>query len=161
MCLGTCPYSNSAPKPPANIVCLLRKGALWWSFWVFSLSFFSFIFIWGSAGLTLLHGPLSSFGAGFSLWRLLLLWARARGLGGSRLQSTDSVAVTHRSSGSVACGIFPDQRSNPRLLHWQADSYPLSHWGSLMINFLSVFFCGLLNLDLQKSSCYKVTKPGI
>ena len=27
-------------------------------------------------------------------------------------------------------GIFPTQGSNPRLLHWQADSSPLSHWGS-------------------------------
>ena len=31
---------------------------------------------------------------------------------------------------SVACGIFLDQRSNPRLLHWQADSLPLSQQGS-------------------------------
>ena len=31
---------------------------------------------------------------------------------------------------SVACGISPDQRSNPCLLHWQADSLPLSHQGS-------------------------------
>ena len=30
----------------------------------------------------------------------------------------------------AACGIFPDQRSNPRLLHWQADSLPLDHQGS-------------------------------
>ena len=31
-------------------------------------------------------------------------------------------------------GIFPTQGSNPRhqqLLHWQAGSLPLSHWGSL------------------------------
>ena len=27
-------------------------------------------------------------------------------------------------------GIFPTQRSNPRLLHWQADSLPLSHEGN-------------------------------
>ena len=31
---------------------------------------------------------------------------------------------------SVACGIFPDQGLNPCLLHWQADSLPLSHQGS-------------------------------
>ena len=38
----------------------------------------------------------------------------------------------HGLSQSVACGIFPDQRSNPCLLpfvRWQADSFPLSHWG--------------------------------
>ena len=28
-------------------------------------------------------------------------------------------------------GIFPTQRSNPHLLHWQADSSPLSHQWSL------------------------------
>ena len=27
-------------------------------------------------------------------------------------------------------GIFPTQESNPRLLHWQANSLPLSHLGS-------------------------------
>ena len=113
-------------------------------------------------GSSLLHRPLSSCGARDShCGGSSCCGARARGLGGFRLQSTDSVVVAHRSSGSVACGIFPDQRSNPRLLHWQVDSYPLSHQGSPMINILSVFFCGLLNLDLQKSSCYKVTKPGI
>ena len=30
----------------------------------------------------------------------------------------------------LACGIFPDQGLNPCLLHWQADSLPLSHQGS-------------------------------
>ena len=30
----------------------------------------------------------------------------------------------------VVCGIFLDQGSNPCLLHWQADSLPLSHQGS-------------------------------
>ena len=46
------------------------------------------------------------------------------------LQSTGSVAVAHGISCSTACGIFPDQRSNSCLLHWQADSLPLSHQGS-------------------------------
>ena len=30
----------------------------------------------------------------------------------------------------VACGIFPDQGSNPHPLHWKADSLPLDHQGS-------------------------------
>ena len=38
--------------------------------------------------------------------------------------------VVHGLSCSVAYGIFQDQRSNPCLLHWQADSLPLSHQGS-------------------------------
>ena len=42
------------------------------------------------------------------------------------LQSTGSVAVAHGLSCSAARGIFPDQGSNPYLLHWQVDSSPLS-----------------------------------
>ena len=47
---------------------------------------------------------------------------------GSRRAS--SVVVAHGPSCSVACGIFPDQGSNPCPLHWQADSQPLRHQGS-------------------------------
>ena len=47
-----------------------------------------------------------------------------------RLQTRSSVIVAHRPSCSVACGIFPDQGSNPCPLHWQADSQPLRHQGS-------------------------------
>ena len=46
------------------------------------------------------------------------------------LQSTDSVVVAHRFSCSAACGIFPDQGSNPCPLHWPADPQPLCHQGS-------------------------------
>ena len=38
------------------------------------------------------------------------------------LQSRGSVVVVHRLSSSAACGIFPDQGSNLRFLHWQVDS---------------------------------------
>ena len=41
-----------------------------------------------------------------------------------------SAVVAHGPSRSVACGIFPDQGSNPCPLHWQADSQPLRHQGS-------------------------------
>ena len=41
-----------------------------------------------------------------------------------------SVAVARGLSCSTACGIFPDQGSNPCLLQWQMDSLPLSHQGS-------------------------------
>ena len=41
-----------------------------------------------------------------------------------------SVVVAHGPSRSAACGIFPDQGSNPCPLHWQADSQPLCHQGS-------------------------------
>ena len=42
---------------------------------------------------------------------------------------TGSLAVAHGLSCSKACAIFPDPGSNPCLLHWQADSWPLSHQG--------------------------------
>ena len=38
-----------------------------------------------------------------------------------------SVVVAPGLSCSTACGIFPDQGSNPGPLRWQADSLPLSH----------------------------------
>ena len=64
--------------------------------------------------------------------------SRCTGLSPSRpllLQSTGSrrtgsVIVAHGPSCSMACGIFPDQGSNPCPLHWQADSQPLRHQGS-------------------------------
>ena len=37
--------------------------------------------------------------------------------------------MMHGLSCSVACGIFPDQGSNPCPLHWQADSQPLCYQG--------------------------------
>ena len=51
------------------------------------------------------------------------------------LQSAGSVVVAHGLSCSTARGIFPDQGSNPRPLHWQADSQPLRHQGSLINRF--------------------------
>ena len=47
-----------------------------------------------------------------------------------------SVIVAHGPSRSAACGIFPDQGSNPCPLHWQADSQPLRHQGSPNMTFL-------------------------
>ena len=41
-----------------------------------------------------------------------------------------SAIVAHGPSRSAACGILPDQGSNPCPLHWQADSQPLRHQGS-------------------------------
>ena len=40
-----------------------------------------------------------------------------------------SVVVAHWLSCSVACGISPDQGSNPPPLHWWVDSLPLDHQG--------------------------------
>ena len=38
-------------------------------------------------------------------------------------------------------GIFPIQGWNPCLLHWQADSVPLSHQGSPIIMFIKIKYC--------------------
>ena len=67
--------------------------------------------------------------AGLSLSRPLLLRST-----GSRRAS--SVIGAHGPSCSTACGIFPDQGSNPCPLHWQADSQPLRHQGSPILGLL-------------------------
>ena len=52
-----------------------------------------------------------------------------------------SAIVAHGPSRSAACGILPDQGSNPRPLHWQADSQPLRHQGSPHLTLKSYFCC--------------------
>ena len=68
-------------------------------------------------------GHSSSRYAGLALSRPLLLQSTSSRRAGS-------VVVAHGPSCSAACGIFPDQGSNPCPLHWQADSQPLRHQGS-------------------------------
>ena len=76
-------------------------------------------------------GHSSSRCVGLSLSRPLLL----RSTGSRR---AGSVIVAHGPSCSAACGIFPDQGSNPRPLHWQADSQPLRHQGRAQLVWLRV-----------------------
>ena len=103
------------------------------------LFFIKFIFFWvcwvfvSVRGLSLVvasGGHSSSRCAGLSLSRPLLL-----GSTGSRC--TGSVIVAHGPSCSTACGILPDQGSNPCPLHWQADSQPPRHQGSPKFPFLT------------------------
>ena len=47
-----------------------------------------------------------------------------------RLQTRKLSSCGSGLSCPVACGILPDQGSNPCPLHWQADSQPLRHQGS-------------------------------
>ena len=93
---------------------------------------FCFFYLWlcwvfvSVRGLSLVvasGGHSSSGCAGLSLSRPLLLRST-----GSR--HAGSVIAAHGPSHSAACGIFPDQGSNPCPLHWQADSQPLCHQGS-------------------------------
>ena len=58
-------------------------------------------------------------------------------LRGTGSRHAGSAVVAHGHSCSAACGILPDQGSNPCPLHWQADSQPLCHQGSPYLLFLS------------------------
>ena len=60
----------------------------------------------------------------------------------------------HGLSCSAACGIFPDQGSNPGPLLWQADSQPLRHQGSPGMIILDgagrhVFLTGAISTSCQ------------
>ena len=87
-----------------------------WLCWVF-------VSVWGLSLVVASGGHSSARCAGLSLSRPLLL----RSTGSRR---AGSVVVAHGPSCSAACGILPDQGSNPCPLHWQADSQPLRHQGS-------------------------------
>ena len=93
---------------------------------------FIYLFLWlcwvsasarGPPPVAASGGHSSSWCAGLSPSRPLPLWST-----GSR--RTGSAIVAHGPSCSAACGILPDQGSNPCPLHWQADSQPLHHQGS-------------------------------
>ena len=101
-------------------------------FFFFTFYLYLFIYLWlcwvflSVRELSLVvasGGHSSSRCVGLSLSRPLLLRST-----GSRCAG--SVVVAHGPSCSAACGIFPDQGSNPCPLHWQADSQPLRHQGS-------------------------------
>ena len=94
-----------------------------WLCWVF-------VSVRGLSLVAASGGHSSSRCAGLSLSRPLLL----RSTGSTR---AGSVIVAHGPSYSAACGIFPDQGSNPCPLNWQADSQPLRHQGSLNLSYYS------------------------
>ena len=81
-------------------------------------------------GATLPCGAQTSYCSGFSCGGARALSIPVSVVAAPRLQSLGSVVVVHRLSCSAACGIFPDQESNLRPLHWQMDSHPLCHQGS-------------------------------
>ena len=94
-----------------------------WLCWVF-------VSVRGLSLVAASGGHSSSRRVGLSLsWPLLLRSTGSRRAG--------SVVVAHGPSCSAACGILPDQGSNPRPLHWQADSQPLRHQGSPQLLFLN------------------------
>ena len=131
---------------------LLFVGRVFFFFFLkeFLYFYYLFIYVWlcwvfvSVRGLSLVvasggHSSLPY--AGLSLSQPLLLWST-----GSRRAGL--VVVAHRPSCSVACGIFPDQGSNPCPLHWQADSQPLHHQGSPVGRFLITGSISLLVIGL-------------
>ena len=124
---------------------LLKVSKIRYSYFFLNL----FIYFWlcwvfvSVRGLSLVvasGGHSSSRCAGLSLLRPLLLRST-----GSR--HAGSVIVAHGPSCSAACGIIPDQGSNPCTLHWQADSQPLRHQGSPLF----IFLLSLLGIPLENS----------
>ena len=130
-----------------------------------------FIYFWPCRVFTVACGLFSSCGEqGSSLAAVhQLLTAVASLLGkhmGFRKCNFLAAACMGFSSGvqglscSIACGIFPDQGSNPCHLHWQADSQPLDDQGSplLMLTYyiacvLSCFSCVQLFVTLWTIAC--------
>ena len=102
-------------------------------------------FIYWFAESSLLRGLFSAAAIrGYSLGTVLGL-----------LNVVASLVVAHRLGCSMACGIFPDQGSNPCTPYWQADSLSLSHQGSPAVVFYILFLwlhwvlvapCGISNL---------------
>ena len=95
--------------------------------------FFNFIYLLiGCIGFSsLCAGPLQLHWAGATLCcGALAPHCSGLSCGAQAPDAQASAAVAHGLSRSAACGILPDQGSNPRPLHWQADSQPLRHQGS-------------------------------
>ena len=78
------------------------------------------------------------------VWLFAIPWTVA-------LQASLSMEFPRQKNTGVGChfflqGIFPIQGTNLHLLHWQVDSLPLSHQGSLLMIF--IYFI----IKLEKSS---------
>ena len=96
----------------------------------FFLSNFIYLFVSGCTGSPLLHGLCSSCSRGGLLSSCGAPHCGGFSGGAQALGCAGSGAVSQRPHCSVTCGILPDQGSNLCLLHWQADSLPLSHQGN-------------------------------
>ena len=59
-----------------------------------------------------------------------------------------SVVVVHGLSCPTPCGIFPDQGSNPCLLHWQADGFLITGLPGKSVHVYSCLFTFLVHILL-------------
>ena len=68
--------------------------------------------------------------------------------------------MAHGLSYFSACGIFPDHGLNPCLLHWQAESLPLSHQGSPGSGFLQGHFnpYGTGQADSESAAAFSLSR---
>ena len=119
-------FISNVPSPTNEKRVMSPRGLFFFNFYLFIYYLWLcwvFASVRGLSPVAASGGHSSSRCVGPSLSRPLLLWST-----GSR--RAGSAIVAHGPSCSAACGILPDQGSNPCTLHWQADSQPLRHQGS-------------------------------
>ena len=115
--------------------------AFFFKLWVYFIYLFIYLWLfWVFVSLRGLSLVVAS-GGHSSLWCVGLSLSQPLLLRSTGSRHAGSVIMAHGPSCSAACGIFPDQGSNPCPLHWQADSQPLRHQGSPMIVFLLGYSC--------------------
>ena len=122
---GVLEVGHSCPMwaPTGNLLGTTSSPSIFVCLFVYLWLCSAFVSVRGLSLVVASGGHSSSRCAGLSLsWPLLLRSTGSRRAG--------SVTVAHGPSCSAACGILPDQGSNPCPLHWQADSQPLRHQGS-------------------------------
>ena len=100
----------------------------------FVFVFFNFWLCWVFVSVRGLS-PVAASGGHSSSRRVGLSPSRPLPLRSTGSRRAGSAAVAHGPSRSAACGILPDQGSNPCPLHWQADSQPLRQQGSPTVCF--------------------------
>ena len=121
--IKSCPFT---PVTVSRLLGAVGSASDIYIFFFFYINLFIYLFL-AVLGLHFCARAFSSCGKWGSL---LIAVCRPLLLQSTGPRRTDSAVVAHGPSRSPACGILPDQGSNPCPLHWQADSQPLRHQGS-------------------------------
>ena len=113
------------------------------------MSYFYFWLCWvfiAVHGLSLVSGSCGY----FLLWFSSFSWCGPWALG--------AVVAGHETCCPVACGIFPDQASNPCPLPWQANSQPLDYKGGPCVwvfeHCFTFWYYRILHAHLVFCSCF-------